>query len=78
MTKLVCVGDKLRCTNVNGWEDDFGDNAVGPECSEVVTVRWVGIESLGGNRYRCEVWLDEYPGDTPEDSFWLECFEFID
>ena len=73
MKYMIEIGDKLKNTNDEGWYDTItGDDTVGPELNEVVTVRRFGVEyDSEEGEYTPIVWFDEYPGDALDDSFEL-------
>ena len=49
----------------------------GPEYNAIVTVRAIGVDFEHGT-WRPTVWLEEFPGDTYDDSFYLSNFDIID
>ena len=79
MIKTLKVGDKLTCAVAgDSWYDYLTDADVdGPELGDVVTVRAIGVDSEYGT-WRPTVWLEEFPGDTDDDSFYLSNFDIID
>ena len=78
MIKTLKVGDKLITNNDGSWYDYPTDAVVdGPEYNAIVTVRAIGVDFEHGT-WRPTVWLEEFPGDTYDDSFYLSNFDIID
>lgn len=78
MVNMLCVGDKLRCINFDGWVDDeTNEDVIGPEGDAIVTVRCAGVEITQEGNYLPVVWLLEYEGDRPQDAFWLDSFKAV-
>ncbi len=65
----IDIGTKLICISDGGWCIDDADSIVsGPSDGDIVTVRRIGIELIDGV-WIPAVWLEEWPGDTYDDSF---------
>lgn len=81
MNKLLEIGTKL-VSQTGDWEERDCDepyDVSGPSIDEVVTIRKIGASyrtySDGLSCYEPIIWLEEYPGDNFEDSYYLDNFE---
>ena len=77
MIKTLKVGDKLICITSGSWYNYLIDSEVGgPDDGDVVTVRAIGAEKRNGT-WLPTIWLEEFSGDTHDDSFCLSNFDIF-
>ena len=78
MSRILKIGDKLRCVGSGEWHNVETKNKTdGPDNLEVLTVRKIGIEFIA-NEWLPVVWFEEYPGDDSETAFEIYDFDLVE